>query len=120
MKKLLILFILAATFIACKTKKEAVTEPESYAFVIPSAFSPNGDGKNEEACFVIPQQTAKIKGKLSLYNRWGQLIWETENLSECWNGINPETQKTYPTGVYMVMIKKDGVEKLSGAVTLIK
>ncbi|MFX3625835.1 MAG: gliding motility-associated C-terminal domain-containing protein [bacterium] len=118
MQKLITLLALLCTITACKTKKEAVV-PESYVFVIPSAFTPNGDGKNDEACFISPKQSTTIKGKISLYNRWGELIWETKNLTDCWDGINPKTNKPYPTGVYMVMIKQDGVEKLSGAVTLL-
>lgn len=118
MKKLLTLILLVSTLAACKTKKEAVV-PTNYAFVIPSAFTPKSDGGSDMACFVVPAQTAKIKGKLSIYNRWGQLLWETENLSECWSGIDPKTNKPYPSGVYMVMIKQNGVEKLSGAVTLL-
>lgn len=121
MKKLFILILLASTLTACKTKKE-VTETNNttaYAFVIPAAFTPNGDGQNDEACFVTSAQKTVIKGTLQIYNRWGQEIWQTENLSECWSGIDPKTQKAYSSGVYMVMIKQDGVEKLSGAVTLL-
>ncbi len=119
MRKLLIITILAITITACKTKKEAA-QPTAYAFVIPGAFSPNGDGKNETACFITPKQTAVIKGTISLYNRWGELLWESKDLNNCWDGINPKTKTTYPQGVYMVKITQNGVEKISGAITLLK
>lgn len=122
MKNITIVIILAATlFSACRTKKEAAdTDNIAYAFVIPSAFTPNGDGTNDEACFVSSSQTIEVKGTLQVFNRWGQELWKTENLSECWDGIDPKTQKIYPSGVYMVMIKQEGIEKLSGAITLLK
>jgi len=50
---------------------------------IPNAFSPNGDGEND---------TYKIKGNcmekfsLSIYDRWGNQVFETTNINEGWDG----------------------------------
>lgn len=123
MKKVFLVIGGAALFLSCSTKKsvsEQNSEPQNYIFVIPSAFTPNGDGENDEACFISPKQEKEIKGTLQLFNRWGQELWKTENLAECWDGINPQTNKPYPSGTYMVMIKQNGVEKLSGAITLLR
>jgi gliding motility-associated-like protein len=53
-------------------------------FVLPNAFSPNSDGKND--CFGIRRWgNAKIQ-QFSIYNRWGQLVFQTSNPGECWDG----------------------------------
>ena len=51
---------------------------------IPSAFSPNEDSENETAC-VYGASCMSIVFKI--YNRWGQVVFETENPSGCWNGM---------------------------------
>ena len=58
---------------------------------------------------------------LSIYNKWGEVIFETTDITECWNG----DQKGEPlnTGIYVYMIKvvdPDNAEELifSGNVTL--
>jgi len=62
-------------------------------FAIPSAFSPNGDGLND-------QLNVKVIGYINLsyfriYNRWGQLIFETHQLNSGWNGtVNGTLQGT--------------------------
>ncbi|HET9277590.1 MAG TPA: gliding motility-associated C-terminal domain-containing protein, partial [Flavitalea sp.] len=53
-------------------------------FSIPSAFTPNGDGKNDRL-------SVKVMGYIdliyfSIYNRWGQLVYETREINEGWDG----------------------------------
>ncbi len=55
------------------------------SIVFPTAFSPNGDNKND--VFRI------IKGKdiksldLKIYDRWGELVFSTSNPNDSWDGI---------------------------------
>lgn len=61
-----------------------VVECSSGKLFIPTAFSPNGDGQNDELCVY---GTACIKTlQLSIYNRWGELVYESSNPDDCWNG----------------------------------
>jgi len=51
---------------------------------IPNAFTPNGDGKND--AFNI-ESINKIKDfHLYIYNRWGQVIFETNDINKGWDG----------------------------------
>jgi gliding motility-associated-like protein len=50
---------------------------------IPTGFSPNNDGIND--VFVIPE-LEDYKSKLSVFNRWGDLVYENENYQNDWNG----------------------------------
>lgn len=53
-------------------------------FTIPNAFTPNDNGKNDRL-------TVRVKGYIQLnyfkiYNRWGQMIYETKKLNDGWDG----------------------------------
>jgi gliding motility-associated-like protein len=52
--------------------------------LVPSAFTPNGDGRND----VLRPVLFGIKELLSfrVYNRWGQLMYETQTALQGWNG----------------------------------
>jgi gliding motility-associated-like protein len=53
-------------------------------FVLPNAFTPNGDGKND--CFGIKRWGSVKIAQFSIYNRWGQIVFQTKNPAECWDG----------------------------------
>ena len=69
-------------------------------FYIPNSFTPNGDGVNDffAAGFDCPFETFEFK----VLNRWGQIIFSTQNPSEFWDGTHLE--KDSPTGVYMYIL----------------
>jgi gliding motility-associated-like protein len=53
-------------------------------FSVPNAFTPNNDGVND--CFGIRKWGDVTLQDFSIYNRWGQKVFETKNPSECWDG----------------------------------
>ena len=79
-------------------------------FVVPNAFTPNNDNIND--CFGIRRWGNAQIEQFRIYNRWGQLIFETKNPSECWDG----TFKGKPqnAGGYVYVIK---AQTLCGNVT---
>jgi gliding motility-associated-like protein len=52
---------------------------------VPTTFTPNGDGNND----IIYVRGWGIKDLISfqIYNRWGELVFETSELSQGWNGF---------------------------------
>ncbi len=50
---------------------------------VPNAFTPNGDGEND-LLFVRGQNIAAMK--FSVYDRWGELVFETTDQSRGWDG----------------------------------
>jgi gliding motility-associated-like protein len=69
------------------------TGPEIF---VPSAFTPNGDGKND----ILRPITVGISQLhyFRIYNRWGQLLFSTTELGKGWNGqFNgaPQPANTY-------------------------
>jgi gliding motility-associated-like protein len=84
---------------------------------IPSAFTPNGDGEND-AFGVASANLPDGFFSMSVYNRWGMKVFETENPKDYWNGDGCP-QGTY---VYVVNYKTADARKqeLIGAVTLLR
>ncbi len=54
-------------------------------FLMPNAFSPNGDGLND--CYGIRYFGQVLEFQLLIYNRLGELVFFTENPNACWNGL---------------------------------
>lgn len=50
---------------------------------IPNIFTPNGDGLNDEWCF---RGEYIIGFHIVVFTRWGELVFETDDVNKCWNG----------------------------------
>ncbi|MFN8348072.1 MAG: gliding motility-associated C-terminal domain-containing protein [Spirosomataceae bacterium] len=62
---------------------------------MPDAFSPNGDNINDT---FAPKGQFMDKTRLIVYNRWGQVLFETEKALEGWDGTvngQPAVEGTY-------------------------
>ncbi len=83
--------------------------------VIPNVFSPNGDGQND----IFTVSGTKIKNlSIDIYNRWGELLYQTNQLHEGWNGrTNSGTESS--EGTYFYLINVDS-EIYKGTLTLIR
>ena len=51
---------------------------------VPTAFTPNDDGKNDVLRVVAPGFRQLLFFRI--YNRWGQLVFETKDMNKGWNG----------------------------------
>lgn len=104
-----------------QTATKPVTVYSSCYLAVPSAFTPNGDGKND--VFRVLNAIKAEELELLVFNRWGQQVFKTTNWKEGWDGkINGLVQ---PTGVYVWLLrytnrdtKKEVRQK--GTVTLIR
>nr|WP_294990238.1 PKD-like domain-containing protein [uncultured Sediminibacterium sp.] len=75
--------------------------------MIPKSFSPNGDGINDKL-FVYLSGIKEFK-YFKVYNRFNQLMFETKNHDEGWNGTFNGTKQ--PMGIYIwvtVGVAEDG------------
>ncbi len=91
--------------------------------VMPNAFTPNNDGLNDDFRgygFV----DAIADYKMSIWNRWGELIFETDNPLMGWNGSKNNSGQESPVGVYVYQVEylapRGDVKKLTGHVTLVR
>lgn len=88
--------------------------------LIPNAFSPNGDGINDE--FAVYNSNQVENYNCLIYNRWGVQVFSTTDFTQAWNGrYKNEIQ---PLGVYVYIIQVefiDGTEKIyKGNLSLIQ
>ena len=67
-------------------------------YSIPNVFSPNNDGYNDVLRPYEYQDVEKID--LSIFNRWGQLIFETQDADINWNGKHQKSNQLVSPGVY--------------------
>ncbi len=87
---------------------------------IPSAFTPNGDGKNDVFGPVFKDQTnAAQLSTFHVYNRYGQLVHDA---STGWDGKFKGTEQPVGTYVYYIAVQFPGEEEkhYQGSVTLIR
>jgi gliding motility-associated-like protein len=82
---------------------------------MPNVFSPNGDSENDR---FIPMDEFPGKARLNIYNRWGQEIFSTTNITAGWNGTDA------PGGTYYWIVENfsatDDRKFLTGHVTLVR
>ncbi len=78
----------------------AVSVEKPYALYAPNAFSPDSDGIND--FFKISGQGI-LDFQIEIYNRWGQMVYKSDDLSKGWNGTFKG--KNLPTGSYVYKIK---------------
>jgi gliding motility-associated-like protein len=90
---------------------------------MPNAFTPNNDGINEG--FLGKGALLGISDfRMSIWNRWGEAIFETTDPEEAWNGRPNNTGDLSPSGVYVYLVTFTGPrgEKLryKGFATLVR
>jgi len=84
---------------------------------IPNAFTPNNDQRNDT--WNLPVLPAFPLAEVSVYNRYGQLVFFNKGYTKQWDGtFNGAPQ---PSGVYLYVVDlKNGFKKLSGTVVLLR
>jgi gliding motility-associated-like protein len=101
----------------CEGTDAVLVNPVSKLY-IPTAFTPNRDGRNDT--WGIPGLALYPEAVVSIYNRWGQKIFETKNYtSNPWNGLN-NGQLEPGVYIYMIRISPDKPEVLKGTVTVLR
>lgn len=67
------------------TLQKEVDVREVMRLYVPNSFSPNGDGLND-VFKPIGIEISEVGYTMSVYNRWGELVFMTHNLNEGWDG----------------------------------
>jgi gliding motility-associated-like protein len=65
-------------------KKFTIIVKPNIHIKLPTTFTPNGDGVNE--IIYVEQWGVKQLISFEIYNRWGEIIFKTENIEEGWDG----------------------------------
>ena len=86
---------------------------------VPEAFSPNGDGNNDVFYIAFPCQPADFK--ITVYNNWGEVVFESTEFIFRWTGTNT-TGVQQPNGVYVYTLTYSDQSQTynrSGEITLV-
>ncbi len=95
---------------------------------LPNVFTPNNDGVNDLYTPIIPY-SGVTRIKMKIYNRMGNLVFETESPDIEWDGTDQKNGKALPSGTFYYMcevfyqslegeVKQD--KPLSGYIHLIR
>ena len=91
-------------------------------FLIPNAFSPNGDGLNDYFKIIIPDQYQdNSESKLQVFNRWGTLVYRSKGLrygedESWWDGSSSTSNmvtlgEKLPSGTYYYVFSITFIDK---------
>ncbi|MGB0432404.1 MAG: gliding motility-associated C-terminal domain-containing protein, partial [Bacteroidia bacterium] len=97
-----------------------IIDPEVLVY-IPNVFTPNNDGPNANNVFK-PIVTDAQEYSVKVFNRWGELMWYSQNPEDSWNGEfqgEPCTEGVY---LYVVNVKNHLSKdyEFTGTVTLLR
>jgi gliding motility-associated-like protein/uncharacterized repeat protein (TIGR01451 family) len=104
-------------FIATKTNEFSCSVQDSLTvhqsceeveITLPTIFTPNGDGTNETLTPIedpIQLLTYTTQVNYIVYNRWGRVMYASENILPNWNGKSQISGKDCPDGVYYWILK---------------
>ena len=116
--------LVAVSVDGCKdTTKHTVRVKEIFTLYAPTAYSPDGDGIND-SFYVVGHGIDTDDFLLTIYDRWGEIIWQTDDLFAKWDGYVKSGNKKAQNGSYVwKVVCKDfeGTEhEKAGTVTLIR
>jgi gliding motility-associated-like protein len=109
------------TGIGCRAADSVLITTKSCCdALLPTAFSPNGDGQNDK--FRIISTGFHTLSAFRVADRWGRTVWETGNQSDGWDGTRsgmPADMGTY--FYYLKYVCSDGkIYEKTGEVTLVR
>ncbi len=112
--------VTATDDLGCKGNDNIVIEEECPVTLwLPNAFSPNEDGDND---LFQPKGDGILEYRIEIYNRWGELVWFSEDLNEGWNGKFKGIEA--PIGVYAFIVDYRGRltadRQVAGHLTLVR
>ena len=116
--------LIVTTEAGCEdTVQQVVDVIPEVRYFLPNAFTPNDDTVNDEFKGVGYYRGMQ-EYKFAVWNRWGELVFETEDPEEGWNGRKYNGGGKMPMGIYVCTVSyvepRGMPRELQGFITLIK
>ena len=100
---------------------------EEFSYQLPNVFTPNGDGYNDIFEPKVTGIDLIISAKTVIFNRWGNILCNTDNPLIQWDGKSKLTKMDCPQGTYFYVTDityqgETGEEKLhlQGSITIVR
>jgi gliding motility-associated-like protein len=88
---------------------------------IPTAFTPNNDGKND-AFRVVGDQIEQFE--ITVFDRWGVQVYHSEDVNEVWVGDINGGSHFAPNGIYHYVLRVKGydteAQNMNGYIQLVR
>ena len=85
------------------------------SLVFPSLITPNMDGKND--FFIIKGIQSMGKANLTIFNRWGLVVFSSDNYDNKWDGKD-SNGNPLPEDTYFIILKSENSRPVSGFVVI--
>jgi gliding motility-associated-like protein len=121
------------TFQGVRWDNGCVSNPQSFTasielcpneiFYIPNAFTPDGDERNNTFKPIVTSGVDIFNYTFVIYNRWGQIVWESFNPNMGWDGTYnniPCQDGIYTWKLRFKVPKTDEIKEFKGSLTLIR
>ncbi|MCD4695510.1 MAG: gliding motility-associated C-terminal domain-containing protein, partial [Bacteroidales bacterium] len=108
----------------CKSSDTILIEPIPFQFFVPNAFAPEGTNKKFE---IFKTYEVDIEYHLMIFNRWGEIVFETNSPDEFWDGTFNSLPCPLEVYIWILDAKSlddnpffSGKTQLTGTVTLLR
>jgi gliding motility-associated-like protein len=89
------------------------------SYAMANVFTPNGDGQND--CFGLKFWGGVKQLDFSVYNRWGGMVFHTNDPNACWDGRFQGREQSAATFIYQIRaVTVCGTVYRKGTVTLVR
>ena len=113
---------------AIKSVRIGHEEPvEEFSYELPNVITPNGDGYNDVFEPKVTGLDLITGAKTVIFNRWGNILWDTDDPLIQWDGKSKQTNMDCLQGTYFYVcdityIGEAGEEKLhlQGSITIVR
>ncbi len=100
---------------------------EDFSFVLPNVITPNSDGYNDIFEPIVTGADLIVSAKTVIFNRWGNVLCDTDDPFIRWDGKTKQTKMDCPPGTYFYVcdityMGATGEEKLrlQGSITIVR
>ncbi len=108
-------WVTATTVSGCEETDQVTVEVVDYP--IPTAFTPNGDGLNDQWDLAFLERYPNCE--VWVYNRWGESVFQSQGYATPWDGRYAGHPPTLGTYTYRIDLK-NGASLIQGSVLLLK
>ena len=113
---------------AIKSVRIGHEEPvEEFSYELPNVITPNGDGYNDVFEPKVMGLDLITGAKTVIFNRWGNILWDTDDPLIQWDGKSKQTKMDCPPGTYFyvtdityVDTTGDKTLHLQGSITIVR